>query len=76
MTAALEGCELSAARPGRNLPSGKNQYPFYRRLRGPQGQSGRAEYIVPNGIFLIEVVYLNILTSVTLCIRINSDYKK
>ena len=47
MTAALEGGEWSAARPGRTLPPGKNRYPFYRRLGGPQGQSGRAENFVP-----------------------------
>jgi len=37
MTAALEGGEWSAARPGRTLPPGKSRYPFYRRLGGPQG---------------------------------------
>ena len=37
MTAALEGGEWSAARPGRTLPPGKTLYPFYRRLGGPQG---------------------------------------
>ena len=41
MTAALEGGEWSAARPGRNLLPRKTRYPFYRRLGGPQGQSGR-----------------------------------
>ena len=50
MTAALEGGEWSAARPGRNLPPGKTRYPFYRRLGGPQGWSGRAEIHVPTGI--------------------------
>jgi len=50
MTAALEGGEWSAARPGRTLPSGKTRYPFYRRLGGPQGRSGRAENLVPTGI--------------------------
>ena len=50
MTAALEGGEWSAARPGRTLPPGKNRYPFYRRLGGPQGQSGRAENLVPTEI--------------------------
>ena len=29
---------------------GKTRYPFYRRLGGPQGRSGRAEYLVPTGI--------------------------
>ena len=46
MTAALEGGEWSAARPGRTLPPGKTWYPFYRRLGGPQGWSGREENLV------------------------------
>ena len=50
MTAALEGGEWSAARPGHTLPQAKTQYPLYRRLGGPQGQSGRAENLVPTGI--------------------------
>jgi len=39
--------EWSAARPGQTLPPGKSRYPFYRRLGGPQGRSGRAENLVP-----------------------------
>jgi len=50
MTAALEGGEWSAARPGCTLPLGKIQYPFYRRLDGPQTRSGRTENLVPTGI--------------------------
>jgi len=50
MTAALEGCEWSAARPGRTLPPGKARYPFYRGMGGPQGHSGRAENLVPTSI--------------------------
>ena len=50
MTAALEGGEWSAARPGRTLHPGKTRYPFYRRLGGPQGPSGRAENLVLTGI--------------------------
>ena len=50
MTAALEGSDWSAARPGRTLPPGKSRYPFYRRLDGPQGWSGQAENIVPTGV--------------------------
>jgi len=46
MTAVLEGGEWSAARPGRTLPSGKAGYPWYRRLSGLMGRSGRAEYLV------------------------------
>jgi len=51
MTAALEGGEWSAARPGRTLPPGKTWYPLYRRLGGPQGRSGRAENLIPTGIW-------------------------
>jgi len=50
MTAALEGGEWSAARPGRTLPPGKTRYPFYRRLGGPQVRSGGAENLVPTVI--------------------------
>ena len=50
MTAVLEGGEWSVVRPGRTLPPGKIRYPFYRRLGGPQGRSGRAENLVPTGI--------------------------
>ena len=48
---ALEGGEWSAACPGHTLPPGKTRYPFYRRLGGPQGRSGRAENLVPTGIW-------------------------
>ena len=47
MTAALEGGEWSAARPGRTLPLGRTRYPFYMRLGGPQDRFGRAENLVP-----------------------------
>jgi len=50
MTAGLEGGEWSAARPRRTLLPGKTRYPFYRRLGGPQGRSGRAENLVLTGI--------------------------
>ena len=50
MTAELEGGEWSAARPGRTLPPEKTRYPFYRRLGGSEGWSGRAENLVPTGI--------------------------
>jgi hypothetical protein len=49
-TAALEGGEWSAARPGCTLPPGKTPHPFYRRLGGPQGRTGRRENLVPTGI--------------------------
>jgi len=50
MTAALEGGEWLAARPGRTLPPGKTRYSLYRWLDGPQGWSGRSENLVPTGI--------------------------
>jgi len=50
MTAALEGGEWSAASRDRTLPPEKTRYPFHRRLGGPQGRSGRAEYLVPTAI--------------------------
>jgi len=50
MTAALEGREWSAACPSRTLTPGKIQYPFYRKLGGPQGWSGWAENLVSTGI--------------------------
>jgi hypothetical protein len=50
MTAAVEGGEWSAARPGRTLPPEKTRYPLYRKLDGPQGRSGRVENLVANGI--------------------------
>jgi len=48
MTTVLEGGEWSAARPSCTLSLGKTWYPFYRRLGGPQGRSGRAENLTPH----------------------------
>jgi hypothetical protein len=45
MTAALEGGEGSASRPGRSIPPGKTRYLLYRRLSGPQGRSGQVRKI-------------------------------
>jgi len=42
--------EWSATRPGRTLPPVKTRHPFYKKLRGPQGRSERAENLVPTGI--------------------------
>jgi len=36
--------------PATLYPLGKTWYPFYRRLGGPQDQSGRAENLIPTGI--------------------------
>jgi len=49
MTAALEGGEWSAARPGRTLPLGKTRYLLYRRLGGPQVQSEKGKISSPPG---------------------------
>ena len=51
MTAALEGGEWSAARPGHTLHPGKTRYPFYRRLGEPQGRSGWAGNLIPTRIW-------------------------
>ena len=48
MTTALEWVEGSASHPGRSLPPGKTRYLLYRRLGGPQGQSGQVRKIRPN----------------------------
>jgi hypothetical protein len=45
LTAALAVGGLSAPRPGRFTPGKKTRYPFYRRLGGPQGRSGRVQKI-------------------------------
>ena len=39
--------EESASLPGRFLPPEKTRYPLYRRLGGPQGQSGQVRKISP-----------------------------
>ena len=58
MTAALEGGEWSAARPGRTLPPRKTRYPLYRRLGGPQGRSGLAENLEnTNAMYLKDTVF-------------------
>jgi len=48
MTAALEGDEWSAARPGRTLPPGKTRYPFTGGWVGPTaGLNGRKNSSLP-----------------------------
>ena len=49
MTAALEGGESSAARPGRTLAPRKTRFLLHRRLGGPQGRSVWAENLTPPG---------------------------
>ena len=48
-TSALEGDEGSVSRPGRFLCPGKTRYTSYRRLGGPQGQSGQQKISPPPG---------------------------
>jgi len=73
MTAALEGSEWTAARLGRNLSPEKNRYPFYRRLGGPLGRSGRAEILVLTGVRsrtvqpVVNRCTLNLIISIPLC---------
>ena len=50
MTAAVEGGEWSAARPGRTFPPGESRYRFYTKLGGPQCRSERVENLVPTDI--------------------------
>jgi len=50
MTAAIEGCECSAARFDRTLHPGNPRYPLCRRLGAPQSRSRRVENLVPNGV--------------------------
>jgi len=71
MTTALEGDEWSAARPGRTLPPGKTRYPFYRRLGGPQGLSGRVDrphrYSIPDIIYIYGCVCVYVCVCVCVC---------
>ena len=48
MTAALEGVSGQQHVPAALYPREKTRYPFYRRLGGPQGRSGRGENLVPH----------------------------
>ena len=48
MTAALEGGEWSAARPGRTVPPGKTRYPFYGGLEWAPGQVWTGEKSRPH----------------------------
>jgi hypothetical protein len=43
LTSVLDGGEWSTPRSGRFTPGKDNRYPFYRRLVGPQGRSGRVQ---------------------------------
>jgi len=47
LTSALEGGEGSVSHLGHTLTLGKTLYPLYRRLGGPQGQSGQVRKISP-----------------------------
>ena len=41
---------MVSSTPRPHFTHGNSRYPFYRRLGGPQDQSGRAENLVPTGI--------------------------
>ena len=41
---------LVSSTPRPHFTPGKTQYRLYRRLRGPQGRSGRVENLIPTGI--------------------------
>jgi hypothetical protein len=47
LTSALDGVGWSKLRPGRFTPRKKTRYPFYRKLGGPQGRSGRVRKTLP-----------------------------
>jgi hypothetical protein len=46
LTSALNGVDCEHHAPAA-LPPGKTRYPLYRRLGGPQGQSGRVRKTLP-----------------------------
>ena len=46
-TSALDGGGWSTPRPALFTPEKETRYPFYRRLGGPQGRSGRVRKISP-----------------------------
>jgi hypothetical protein len=78
MTTALEGGEGSASRPSRSLPPGKNRYPLYRRLDGPQGRSGQLWRILsptgfdPRTVQLVPSRYTDYATRPTNAPKVNS----
>ena len=47
LTSAVDGSGWSAPRPGRFTAGKETWYHLYRRLDGPQGQSGRLRKILP-----------------------------
>jgi hypothetical protein len=47
LTSTLDGGGWSTPHPGRFTPGKDTRYPFYRRVGGPQGRSGRARKISP-----------------------------
>ena len=47
LTLALDGGELSTPCPSCCIPEKETQYPFYKRLSGPQGWSGQLQKILP-----------------------------
>ena len=75
MTAALEGVSGQQHVPAALYP-GKDPVPILQEAGwtpGPVWTGGKSH--PHRDFFKLKYVYLNILTSVTMCIRINSDYK-
>jgi hypothetical protein len=50
LTSAPDGSGWLTPLPGRFTPGKVTRYPFYRRLCGPQDQSGRVRKVLPTGI--------------------------
>ena len=62
MTAAPEGGEWSAARPGRILPPGKTRYPLCRRLGGAPGPVWKGGKSRPHrGFFFNTSIFITLL---------------
>ena len=47
LTSAQDGVGWSKLRPGRFIPGKETRYPFYRKLGGAQGRSGRVRKTLP-----------------------------
>jgi len=56
LLSALDGSEWSTPRTGRFLP-GRNRYPLYRRLGGPQSRSGRGLKVSPPPEFYLRTAH-------------------
>ena len=68
LTSALDVCGWSTPFPGHFTPGKGTQYPLYRRLGGPQGQSGQVWKIFPPPGFELWTVYIQKLRKIVLII--------